>query len=74
MFENRVLRRIYGPGRREAEEDHVMRNFVICTLQILLGRSSQGGWDGHVARMEEETNAYKIFCQKTRREETTLKT
>jgi hypothetical protein len=37
MFENRVLRRMFGP-KREAGEDCIMRSFITCTLhQILLG-------------------------------------
>jgi hypothetical protein len=41
IFENRVLRRIFGTKREEsgeAEEDYTERNFITCTLlQILLG-------------------------------------
>jgi hypothetical protein len=39
-FENRVLRRIFGPKRKwqEAGEDCIMRSFVTCALhQMLLG-------------------------------------
>jgi hypothetical protein len=35
VFENRVLRRIFGPKRDEVTEDGencIMRSFVICTL------------------------------------------
>jgi hypothetical protein len=35
VFENRVLRRVFGPERekwREAEEDCIMRSFITCTL------------------------------------------
>jgi hypothetical protein len=35
MFENRVLRRIFGPKKgnwREAGEDCIMRSFITCTL------------------------------------------
>jgi len=48
VFENRVLRRIFGPKKWwEAGEDCIMRSFVTCTLhQILLWRWSQGGRDG----------------------------
>jgi hypothetical protein len=42
-----------------------MRNFIICTdPQISLGRSSQGEWAGHVARMGEERKVYKILVGK----------
>jgi hypothetical protein len=36
VFENRVLRRIFGPRRnvaREGEERCIMRSFVICILR-----------------------------------------
>jgi hypothetical protein len=46
MFENMVLRKIFGPKRDEVTENGescTMRNFIICTLpQISLGRSIQG--------------------------------
>jgi hypothetical protein len=33
LFENRVLRRIFGPKREKvAEEDYIMRNFIIFTF------------------------------------------
>jgi hypothetical protein len=41
VFENRVLRWIFGPKRgkwREAGEDYIVRRFITCTVhQILLG-------------------------------------
>jgi hypothetical protein len=40
VFENRELRRIFGPKERkqqEAGEKYIMRSFIICTLhQIVL--------------------------------------
>jgi hypothetical protein len=44
VFENRVLRRIFGPKRDEVTgEGCTMRNFIICTHpQISSGKSSQG--------------------------------
>jgi hypothetical protein len=46
VFENRVLRRIYGPKRdevKESGESCTLGSFIICTHpQISLGRSSQG--------------------------------
>jgi hypothetical protein len=46
VFENRVLRRIFGPKRDEAtDERRRLHNAscIICThLQISLGRSNQG--------------------------------
>jgi hypothetical protein len=50
VFENRVLRRIFRPKRKEVAEDGedcIMRSFVTCTLhQILLGWSNEGECDG----------------------------
>jgi hypothetical protein len=44
VFENRVLGKIFGLKRgklKKAEEDHIMRSFIICTLhKILLGWSN----------------------------------
>jgi hypothetical protein len=44
LFENRVLRRIFGPKREEVVggwrrlEDYIIRSFITCTLHhILLG-------------------------------------
>jgi hypothetical protein len=41
VFENKVLRRTYGPKREkrwEAGEDCIMRSFITCTLHhILMG-------------------------------------
>jgi hypothetical protein len=43
VFENRVLRRIFGPKMDEVTGEWTMRSFIFCTPpQILLGRSNQG--------------------------------
>jgi hypothetical protein len=45
----------------------MLMKLVIVTLrQILLGRINQGliKWVGHVARLEETTNAYNIWVGK----------
>jgi hypothetical protein len=39
VFENRVLRRIFGPKREEAQgsgEDYITRSFMICTPHHIL--------------------------------------
>jgi hypothetical protein len=52
VFENRVLRRIFGPKRDEGTGNggnYTMRNFIICTHpNISSDRSNQGecGWRG----------------------------
>jgi hypothetical protein len=40
VFENMVLRRIFGPKRKwqEAGEDYIMRSFVTWTLHQILFR------------------------------------
>jgi hypothetical protein len=61
VFENKVLRRIFGPKRDEVtgewrklhNEEHP---------QISLGRQMR--WAGHVARMGEERKAYKVLVGK----------
>jgi hypothetical protein len=67
VFENRVLRRIFGPKREEVTGKWkicTMRNFVICTHpQISLGKSRLG-WAGHVARMGEKIKMYKVMVGK----------
>jgi hypothetical protein len=46
VFENKVLRRIFGPKKDEVTgegESCTMRNFIICTCpQISLGKPNQG--------------------------------
>jgi hypothetical protein len=38
VFENRVMRRIFGPKREEVAGDCLMGSFIACALrQILLG-------------------------------------
>jgi hypothetical protein len=43
VFENWVLRRIFGPKEGDSEENCIMRSFIIWALhKILLGPSNQG--------------------------------
>jgi hypothetical protein len=57
VFENRVLRRIFGHEREEvAGEDCIMRSFITCGLhqniiKVIQWRGMR--WAGHVARMGE---------------------
>jgi hypothetical protein len=70
VFENRVLRRIFGPKR-----DHVtgvwrkLHNEELHNLYSLpnifrMIKSKKLKWPGHVARMGETRNAYKILVGK----------
>jgi hypothetical protein len=60
MFENRVLRRIFGPGGggkwREAGEVCIMRSFIMI-------KSMRIRWMKHVARVGEIRNAYIILMR-----------
>jgi hypothetical protein len=68
VFENRVLRRIFGTKRDEVTgewrklHNEELRNFI-CP-QILLGKSRRMRWAGHVARMGEERKVYKVLVGK----------
>jgi hypothetical protein len=69
MFENRVLRRIFGPRRDEVtgewrklhnEELHDLHSSP-CNIRIIKARMK---WAGHVARMEKKRNAYRLLVGK----------
>jgi hypothetical protein len=70
VFENRVLRRIFGPKRDEVtgewrklqnEELHILYSSPNIIRQI---KSRRMRWAGHVARMGEDRKVYKIFMGK----------
>jgi hypothetical protein len=68
VFENRVLRRIFGPKRDEVTGEWrscSMRNFIICIHpQISLGKSKRMRWAEYVARMGEERKVCKVLVGK----------
>jgi hypothetical protein len=69
MFENRVLRRIFGPKRDEVTgEWRKMHNEELRDLYsspiIRIIRSRRMRWAGHVARMGEKRNAYRLLVGK----------
>jgi hypothetical protein len=70
VFENRVLRRIFGPKRGEVtgewrklhnEEFHILYSSPNIIRQIILRRMR---WAGHVAHMGEERNVYRVLVGK----------
>jgi hypothetical protein len=80
MFENRVLRRIFGPKRDEVTKEwRKLHNVELHNLysspdiirQILSRRMR---WSGHVARMGEGRNVYRVFMGKPKGKKTTWKT
>jgi hypothetical protein len=67
VFENRVLRRIFGPKRDEATEEwRSLHNEELNDLYsspnlIRVIKSIRMRWAGHVALMGEKRGAYKIL-------------
>jgi hypothetical protein len=70
VFENRVLRRIFGPKRDEVTEEWMkLHNEELHNLfsspdiirQVKLRRMR---WAGHVTRMREERKVYKVLVGK----------
>jgi hypothetical protein len=79
VFENRVLRRIFGPKRDEVTgewrrlhngELHNLYSSPVIIRQI---KPRTMRWAGHVARMGEGRNMYRVLVPKPRRKETTCK-
>jgi len=64
VFENKVLRRIFGPKREEVAEDQgKMYNEELCNFYsspniIRVRKSARMRWAGHVACVGEMRNAY----------------
>ena len=64
VFQNRVLRRVFGPKRDEVTgngENYIMRSLVICTPVV---KSRRMRWTGHVARMGEEREVHRFLVGK----------
>ena len=64
VFENRIPRRIFGPKTDENGEWRIIKNFIVCTVHLIIVRvikSRRLTWAGHVARMEEGRSAFKIL-------------
>jgi hypothetical protein len=69
-FENRVLRRIFGPKRDEVTGEwrklhsEELHNFYSCPDIIRRIKSRRMRWAAHVARMREEKYVYKVLVGK----------
>jgi hypothetical protein len=67
VFENRVLRKIFGPKRDEVTgEWRKLHNEELCDLYSLpsiirIIKLRRMRWTGHVARIREKRNAYRLL-------------
>jgi hypothetical protein len=68
MFENRVLRRIFGPKRDEVTGGwRKVHNEELCDLyssRIRMIKSGRMRCAGHVAQMGEKRNVYRLLVGK----------
>jgi hypothetical protein len=70
VVENRVLRRIFGPksaevtGGWEKMHNEELRSLYSSPSIIRMIKSRRMRWTGHVARMGEKRNAYRIMVGK----------
>jgi hypothetical protein len=71
VFENRVLRRVFGPERDEVTgEWRKLHNEELCDLYSLpnivrVVKSRIIRWEGHVARMAEGKGVHRILVGKS---------
>jgi hypothetical protein len=69
MFENRVLRRIFGPKRDEVMgewrrlHNEQLRDFYSSPNIIRIFRSTRMRWAVHVTRRGETRNAYRLLVE-----------
>jgi hypothetical protein len=67
VFENRALRRIFGPKRDEVTggwrklHNEELRNLYSSPSIIRMIKSRRKRLAGHVARMKQTTNAYRLL-------------
>jgi hypothetical protein len=67
VFENKALRRIFGPKREEVTggwrklRNEELRDLLSLPSIIRIIKSRRMRWAGHVARMGEERNAYRLL-------------
>jgi hypothetical protein len=71
LFENGVLRRIFGPKRDEVTgvwrklHNEELHNLYFSPSIIIMTKSRMMRWAGNVARMEEKSNAYRLLVGKS---------
>jgi len=68
VFENRVLRRIFGPRREEVMgkwrrlHNEELNDMYTSIVRVIKSRRMR--WAGHVARMGEEMGMYRVLLGK----------
>jgi hypothetical protein len=73
LFENRVMRRILGPmkneiiGSRRKLHNEEFHNLNTSPNIIRIFKSRRMSWTGHIARMGEKWNIYKVLIGKSER-------
>ena len=80
VFENMVLRRIFGPRRDEATgkwrrlHNEELNDLYSWPNIVRVIKSRRMRWTGHVARMGEERGVYRVLVGKTGGKKTTGET
>ena len=70
MFENRVLRRVFGPKRDEVTgewrklHNEELRDLYYLTNIVRVVKSRRMRWAGHVARMGQGREVYRVLVGK----------
>jgi len=67
VFENRVLRRIFGPRRDEVTGEWrrlLIEELFFSPSIFRVIKSRRMGWAGHVARMGERRSLYRVLVGK----------
>jgi hypothetical protein len=72
MFENKVLRRIFGPKSNEVTgewrklHNEELRDLYTSRNIIRIMKSRRMRWAGYVARMRKKRNSYRLLVGKPR--------
>jgi hypothetical protein len=72
VFENRVLRRAFGPkrdevtGERRKLHNEDLHDLYTSPSIIRIIKARRMRWAGHVARIEEKRNAYRLLWENQR--------
>jgi hypothetical protein len=70
VFENRMLRRMFGPKRDEVTgewrklHNKELRDLYSSPSIIRMIKSGRMRWAGHVVRMGEKRNAYRLLWER----------